>query len=247
MVVGWLALAVSVVACAITIRREYRDRQKNQLKELAMELQDIQKAANQLITELRNPRKHEDNKLWLEDIANQVLIGKHETESDKLNVGVEIKKSSSDVDIKNTDELMSYYKNNEFVYYNIKIGNIDELYTTGRTVNLHTPIGYSARIYEKTSKIEQEYSDTINELDGEFLDDLEEVLDEIVRSASDHAVNDYPWFEITVSRYDTADEISTHVFETVFHYPGMEKDLENLSEEIERIEDYRTTVLQASY
>lgn len=248
MVVELIALVISVVSVSVALHTKYRQRKKDELKQLSNDLQDLQKMSEDLLEVLFSPRVNEDNELSLEDLAKEVLTAKHETDRDQILIAVLISTTLSDNDaINDADEVLRRYRENERVFWNFKIGNMEELYTTGRTVHLHAPIDYTPHMYDKISKIESNYSDVISEFDDSLLDDFEGILDRIVKQTAKHGTGKYSNFHISVDDFEDTDEIGIHVFETTFHYNGIEEDIEDLEQKLDRIEEFRTTVLQASY
>lgn len=248
MVVELIALLISVTSVSIALHTKYKQRKKNELKQLSNELQNLQRMSEDMIEVLFSPRVHEDNEISLEDMAKEVLTGKHETESDQILIAVLINTTISDNNkIEDPDEILRRYEENEMIFWNFQVGNLDELYTTGRTVHLHAPIEYSSYMYEKISEIDENHSDIISEFDETLLDDFKIILDRIVKQTAIHATEKYSTFHINVEGFENVEEIGTHIFETTFHYDGIEEDIEDLNQELDRIEEFRKTVLQASY
>jgi len=248
MVVELIALIVSVVSVSIALHTKYRQRKKDELKGLANELQELEKIGQNMSEIILHPRSHEDNEYSLDDLAKEVLTGKYETGNDQMMVVVQIKESFTDEEtIDDPNALLSKYKNGEMIVWDFKVGNLEELYTTDRTIHLHAPIGHSAYMYKRLNRIERDYNDVINEFDESLLADFKTTLDKIVKQTATHATKKCDTIDVHVEEFENTEEIGTYVFETSFLYDGIEDDIEDFNQKLNRIEEFRTTVLQASY
>jgi hypothetical protein len=247
MVVELIALGVSLVAATLSLHTKYEQRRKKKLKGLAMELQELRERVERIKVEINQPRVNEDTEIELENISKEVLTGKHETKSDELLIGVEVKNISTRETLEDINKALSSYQSGDIIYYEIMIGNLDQLYATNKKISMRGPIGNSMYVYEEMIQIEKEYGDILEEYDDSLLEDVRDLMDTMIDHTLYNIINNKENFEIEVSKFDTTDEIGTYVFETVFHYPEIEEDMEDLNEELDRIEEYRTSILQASY
>ena len=239
---------ISVIAVSIAVHTKLQRRESQELRKLAQKLADVTQTADILITELRNPRTHEDLNVDLQEIAREALSCKHETGSETVLIALSpIESLSSEEEITDYTELVNKHKSGEYFSLNVVVGDREKMYTTKRKPLLHNPIRNSSYLYEYLDDIKQEHSEKMSEFDDSLLEDFEAHLDKIVNSSSKNITDAKNRFNFNINDFETTEEIGDYVFEETFYYDGIEEDLETLEELLEEVEELRKTVLQASY
>lgn len=245
----FIGIAISLVAITISLHTKYKQRRKDRLKDLAAKLKSIRRNSERIGEVLENPRSHEDLDLRLYELPREMFACHHETGDEDVSILLTISTGFGEEskELEDRSEIFDRYKNNDRLHLQLKVGNPDQLYASDRQYHMTDPFRYTSYIYEKISKIEEEYGSVIEEFNETLLGDLESHLDAMLKQHTDHLIVKSNIFSMNVNEFESADEIGEAVFRTMFYYNGLEDDLEELDEKLGEVEELRTTVLQTSY
>jgi len=247
------SLVISIVAVSIAIHTKLQQRESRELRGLGRELRGIQGSFESLNQELHDPRTHEDLNFNLKILSREILACKHETDDGLVQIGVSSYKFNRDgeeVDretIESFETLVEMYKSDKYPKIRVIVGNREKMYATDENIWFHNAFRNFSHIYQYLSKIEEQYGEKLEEFDSSLLDEVRDISDRMVEESSVHLIDENNTFEVNVEEFGTTEEIEDYAFEELFYYDGIEEDIEELEKLLEKVEELRKGILQASY
>lgn len=139
------------------------------------------------------------------------------------------------------------YKNNQRFTVSLILGQRDELYIEDKEYTLQNPYYPIRYILQDIANIESDSVNTLEEFDSTLFDDLDIHLDGMIESMSDNLVVENRTFELNIDEFEKTEDIGNYIFKKVYHYNGIEEDLNKLGELKQRVNELRKTILQTSY
>lgn len=244
-----LALGVSFIAVIISVHTKLRLRKKKKLANLANDLREIQEIEEKLVEYLNNPWINEDTDLGLDRLANEVLACYHEANEGPYIVMDRLMKSiaNEEENIDSLEQGYNYVQNGEFIYqqYVIETLNTDyEKYIKSQTTD---PLRYAVQAKIQIESIQEEHATLVNDFDSSLVGDMNEWLDEYIRSTINNYLETRNGVLVNPEEYDNKEEIMSFLFTSLYKYEGINADLQELDGLLERLDDVRTTILQTSY
>lgn len=246
------SLLISIIAVGIAAHTKLQQRESRELRGLAQKLSDLQDTIEVMKSDLEDFESNEDFELAFEDIAREALACKHETGNNVVQIGLTVERypendSTKTVKIDEPEDLIDAYKSDTYSNMTMKVGNREELYVTDRRVYLYDPFMWLSSIYNELDAINEQYEEKLEEFDSDLTPELRKHVDKVVERNSRNRINNVNWFDVNLDEHDTIAEIEDYIFEQIFHYDGIEEDLDELGELTEEIEELRQGILQASY
>jgi type III secretory pathway component EscV len=252
-IIGVLIAAAALIVSVISIKRQQsiikRINKKEKLRELAHELGDLNNSIHGLIESYSQPEEHSDTRAMLESIGEKSLVYKHKHNKntkfkyDSLYTYSNREKSTLETEeeylaaVKNTDEML---------FCNIKAVNADDIVIANDSNLFTRKCNRFQEIYKIIEEIESEYGDLIEEFDSEITTNIEKLIDDMNRKIFYQIIEDNT-ATINPDEYGEPIAMGIQTIEELSQYEGCDKNLSNLNEVMDDIEDLRQTILQTSY
>lgn len=244
---GPVAVGLSLVAVIVSLHTKYKQRQKNQLRELARSIEGTKSALLRLHREILSPRTDEDLELRLYEIPREILACAHELEEDDIGIAPNLEKGTGENsrNVESLDEGVELFENGEYMYIKIKVGSVKGMYMSDREFRMRSPLLNIKTIRSSIKEIRDNHGDIVEDFDNGSLNEVDTLSMEILSSIIENIQNN-EFSEIDVSD-KTVNEIGDEIFEEVIYYDGIEEDLNRLDDLIDNVEELRQVVLQTSY
>lgn len=245
----FIAIGISLIAVVLSIHTKYKQRGKDRLRELATKLKNLKANTEWIGQTLENPRSHEDLELRLYELPREMLDCQYETGEKEVTVLPEIKTSYGEdsKELSDPQNVFDRYKEDEWFVIQLKVGNLKEMYASDRKFSITDPFWGASDIYTEINEINEQFGGVIGEFNESLLVNLESHLDSMVRKHCDHIIKHTSGFSVNIDEYDSTEAIGRDVFRELYFYDGVKDDLEELEDQLEELENVRTTVLQTSY
>jgi len=221
------------------------EQRKNRLKELSDKLNDVRSRLEKVTEGYEDPLSGVDLATQLDLLSKSMLAFKFDTGQ---NPYIKLREMSDEGATQNKEQSVQKFKSDgTWVDICVVIEDSETDYSTQLTFDIYDHFLYLPTAYTTLAEIREDYVDIVEEFDPGLLDDVGSTMDKVVREAHGRALSNKSGVQIELEKYNYLNEISEEVFNIFWEYEGFEDDLSQLTEEIERIENTRTAILQASY
>lgn len=219
---------------------------KKELSEMAELLEEISNSMETAHDSLNNPWSWEDLHNDLRGLARSITAYYHESNEEAV---VDLTLSSGygedAVVYEDTEHILENYKD-EYPYLHAYPPK-----TEGSDWNFLYSLGYSFRFLasclDSIDELEEQYEDEISEFDRQVIDDSRTLIENIVENISKNVLENEGSVNINPDEYGRVEDISISIYHECLFYEGIESDLDELSELVDRIEKLRLQIVQASY
>lgn len=220
-------------------------KRKQELNDLADELNELRWNIEDIVEVFESPTEKVDLSHQLDSCAKDVLAYKHETKNNAL---VKAKRSGTKEKISNAGQVLDIYKNSDdYVWYNLTLESGHTEYESNLVYGISDHSANINSVYETIEELQEDHKGTLEEFSPGLYDEIEELMDIFVKNSYSQILGAKEGIEVNPDDHNNMEEMGRFLFFYFWYYDGIKEDLESLSELAEKIEETRTTILQASY
>lgn len=239
-------LGISVLSVGIALHTKLQNRKKKELGELASKLEDVADTLDGVLAYYQSPRSNEDTYFGLGKIEKDILACNHQSDNPPV-VVPHLKFRENDGEAIDIDDLNDIPPEKLYkLYIDVEIKDGEEVVYEISRWQISIPVRRTSYGIQSLIDINQNHEGLIDDFDKNLTDDSLELLNDFNRKLISHLVS-LDGFFVYPSTFEHAEDIGDYAFDKIFRYDGIDEDLEAFREFEERIEELRTTVLQAKY
>lgn len=244
-----VSILVGVGGLGVGAYSYYRQRETKQRKQrlngLAEELNDLREGLEWVRDGYESPLTKTDLANQLNMLSKDCLAFKHETGKSPV---VKLAGASEDEIFKNKEQALDKYRTeNTWAKVNLTIDPRGTDYDSRLVYGIYDHLLHLPKTYQTLDEIQEHHKGTLEEFDPGLYDEIEESLNQVIGESHAAVLENLDGIEIRPDDYENVGQISESIFNHFWWYDGIESDLQDLSEKMERLEETRTMILQASY
>lgn len=244
-----VSIFVGVGGLGVGAYSYYRQREttlrKQRLNELAEDLNDLREELEWLRDGYESPLSRTDLAHQLDLLAKDCLAFKHETGKPPI---VKVAGTTGEQPFKNKEQALDKYRSEHgYASVSLRIDPRGTDYDTRIIYGIYDHLFRLPQTYQTLEQIQEHHKGTLEEFEPGLYGEIEESLNQIILESHGVVLESLGGTEIDPDHYENVASISEAIFDHFWRYEGIEDDLQDLSEKIEKLEETRTTILQASY
>lgn len=231
------------------LRARQSKRRSRELNDLSDKLNDLRRSLEAVNEVFESPHSKVDLSKQLDSCAKDILAFHHETGK---NAVVKSKRWGGEESITNAEQILDMYKNSDdYQRYGLVLESGHTGYESHSDLNLIYGISkhsyYVNNIYKILDEVQKDHKGTIEEFSPGLYSEIEDGIDKFVQSLYTRMVEGPHEIEVDPSDFNNIKEMGEFLYVYFWHYPNIQNDIDDLSDIGEKVEDTRTTILQASY
>lgn len=252
-IIGILGVIFGAAGFAVAVYSQYKQRKFEEQFERKEELRDMAETLKDIIEIGQNIRKsyydfttHDDLVGQIRMVARGALAVHHSTDSNPTVAldEVRIRVDGQDVAINSAEDALEARKD---------AGNIihKSMYLPGAEDDMKYVLADHLRhvgaVYRSIDNIQESHPELIEQFDSSLLDEFEHTFDNLLLGSYGQIIQKKDGVVFNPEEFDSTAALEEELFQEFYWYDGIEDDLDNLSQLIERAEDIRKSAVQTSY
>ncbi|MGB9986049.1 hypothetical protein [Salarchaeum japonicum] len=226
-------------------RAKSDEKRKQELNDLADELNDLRRDIDGIVETFQSPTTKVDLSHQLDYCTKDVLAYKHETGDNAL---VKAEKSNGGEKVSNAGQALDLYKNGDtYPRYHLTLESGYTGYESNLVYAVSDHAVYINHLYKTLDKLQERHKGTLEEFSPGLYDGIEGLMDDFVEDTYTNILSHRDGIKVNPDSHNNIEEMGRFLFFYFWHYEGITKELESLSQLSDKIEEARTTILQASY
>lgn len=217
---------------------------KSELNDLANSLRDIHSRASKVHERFSTPLDAPDVGNALENVSQSMIAFEFETGKSPW-IKAEI--YHDDEYVYDGEEALDIYKDGDWLKISLLMEPRDTDYEVKYKYPIEGPGFFMSQGYLELEKIRNENQSRIEEFSPGLLDDFESQVDRVIRKSHDTLGEKHEGREFDLNEYEKVDDVSRAVFDYFYSYEGVENDIEELQNVLERVDEVRASMVQSSY
>lgn len=216
-------------------------KEKERRRSLSKELNGLRNSLEFMRKGFQSPLSLTDTSHQLELISKDLIVFNHfSDETPTVNHTMRTK----DGEIASADQALATAKSDDgYIVLNLEIYSDVKDENMYRTARVSDHISHANNIYEDLHEIDEDYRDILDNYDPSLYNDTEDILDNVIFNSYEHVLNQSPNEVNSIVINDSIGTISRFVFYTYWNYDGIDEDMKELSDVIDRIEESRKLML----